>query len=402
MSLPARTSRLLIVGSLIAAAALLGLWLAAPPAAGGASALAAGSAGWRGAVAYLESRGAEVQILDHLPGGEEAGEVVVTVFPWRVQPHLGRLDALEEHLRTGGTLVVGYTGDPLQLGESALLERLGFEMRALRPTPPLSPWRWRDFANREWRLEPRDDLRRAGLEPLVVRALELAPEPAAGATALYRVDRSEVLDELARQAEAEGTAGVPVVLTCAVNQGILVLLPADALANGRLSQPGNADLLETLRTSYGDRWAFDENAHGLLPPVEASSPPPAFDLFGFHLLLLYALGLAALARRFGPPWRPRRERGSSAAELLRGLGDLHDDLGHHAAAAERLVERRRELAPRIEIPDSFDRRAAAVASGPDLVELAADLARFVRDPTANPTPSGPGPANAPAPARGMP
>lgn len=400
MSAAGSGRRGLALALLLLAAAAAGLWLSSPSAAGGSSSLAAGAEGWRGARTYLETRGASVEILDRLPAAKDREAVVVTAFPWRIQASEEHLGGLEEHLRRGGTLVIAYSGRRWQGAETRMLRRMGIEMRALRRDPPLSPWRWKSFAEHEWLLQPNDALVDGGLRPVKVRALELGPKPPSGYRTLYRVSKAEILPNLAREFTEQKASGAPLILQMPVYGGRLVVLPAEALSNGRLSEPGNADLLETLRVSLGDHWAFDELAQGLLPVAQAQAPPPSFDLFALHLLLLYALGLVALARRFGPPWRELRERGSSAAELLRGLGGLHHDLGHHAAAARLLLARRRELAPRIAIPSSFDRRAAADPSSEELVRFAADLARFVAQPSSAPSRSGEAPASAVPPVRG--
>jgi hypothetical protein len=150
-----------------------------------------------------------------------------------------------------------------------------------------------------------------------------------------------------------------------------VLLPADALANARLANPGNADLAETLIGWLGKHWTFDEFHHGLVDPAAAAgvAPPLAYDLFAAHLVVLYLLAVAALARRFGPAWREPAVRAGSAGAFLLGLGRLHDRLGHHSQAAQRLLARARELQPDLALPDGFDERARR-AGAAELVAIA--------------------------------
>ncbi len=156
-------------------------------------------------------------------------------------------------------------------------------------------------------------------------------------------------------------------------QGRVVVLPGDALSNGRLASAGNADLLESL-LSLGGTWTLDEFHHGLAAP---SSPADArlsgvFDLYLIHLAFLYLVTVLAISRRFGPPWtEPPTIAGSTAAFFL-GLGRLHHRLGHHAEAARLLVKRARELDPRLRVEDV---PLPGVSDSDRLVDLARDIAR---------------------------
>jgi hypothetical protein len=71
-------------------------------------------------------------------------------------------------------------------------------------------------------------------------------------------------------------------------------------------------------------------------------------------LLLYVLTLWTLGPRLGSPWSPEPVVVGTAESFLLGLGSRHDQLGHHAAAARLLVERARELDPRLELPERVD------------------------------------------------
>jgi hypothetical protein len=404
------------------------------------SSLSRGGAGWLAARRYLEARGARVAILDKaLPGdGEDeseegraaraagepgrtaqgAGEpgrtaraareqdrtahgagpggaatpavagrsagaagtaaagrpgVLVVTFPWQ-QPGRGAFDEqLDLYLRRGGDVVLAYSGEDSDLALRGLLD---LEWRRVR-TPPLDPWSWRAFARREW------DLRPAGFTapPVRIWAPRVLPVPPAGAEALYLSPR-----------------GAPVVAAFRRWRGRVVLLPMDALTNGRLGDPGNADLLETLLGRLGSRWIFDEYHHGLIAAGAAAgaSLGPAVDVLLAHLGLLYLLAVFALMRRQGPAWRETPPAAGSAGAFLLGLGTLHDRLGHHAAAASMLLARARELDRGLALPAGFERRAAA-AGREELLALAREVAHLRRHRSAHRTAAPPGAAPSPRP-----
>lgn len=350
--------RSLLVAAVALAALAAALLLAGAGVGRAPSALSAGAEGWRGARLVLESLGVEVELLDAAP--ESPGEgVLVTTFP-RARGAARGLGAGEmvEHLRRGGTLVVGVSGDRPREAEEALLAALGLGSQRLRPPPPLAPRAWRRHADAELRLIPAA----SGLRTGTVRAIDRFPAPPADAEVLFR----------GHAPTGSGVEDPPLVFTAEHGGGRLVVLPSDALANGRLDGAGNRDLLATLVASAPGPWRFDELSHGMLPAAaSASGPPLAFDLLALHLLLVYALGVVALARRFGPAWREPRDRGSSAGDFLAALGHLHHRLGHHREAARLLVERRRDLDPR-HVPEDVDPGAVTDADG--LVRLATELA----------------------------
>ena len=381
----------------LAAAVAVALPLAYGALSGGGgrgSALSRGPEGWLAARRYLEARGAAVTLLDRPPGApgtdEAGGGVLVEVFPWRPAfgpaadpafgPGGGRAGALRRHLAAGGALVIAYTG-AYDAGEDAVLEALGIGLRAVRPEPPLAPVAWWRDAREVWRLAPEPATAAgAGGEPAGV----LEPAAAAGAA----VEPPGVLELPAPRwaprapAEAEvlyrSPEGEPLAFAVRRGRGRLVALPAAALANASLAAAGNADLLEGLLAALGRRWSFDEHAHGLAaaatPSEGGRGPGLAFDLVLAHLALLYLLAALALGRRFGPPWRePPAAAGSTGAFLLR-LGALHDRLGHHRDAARKLVERWRELHPRLAVPPALA-RGAETADAAGLVAVARALAR---------------------------
>jgi hypothetical protein len=192
-----------------------------------------------------------------------------------------------------------------------------------------------------------------------VRALRRVPRAPDGARVLYR---------------AQGRW--PAVFDVKVGDGRVIVLPAEALSNARLFQPGNADLLETLSGALVEPWWFDEYHHGLSMPTPGSAPPStlAFDVAALHLVLLYVLAVAALARRFGPAWAEPPALAGSTGTFLLGLGALHHRLGHHQAAARLLLDRVRQF-DRSWSPSPDMVRAAHAADADALVELAREVAR---------------------------
>jgi hypothetical protein len=149
------------------------------------------------------------------------------------------------------------------------------------------------------------------------------------------------------------------------------VLPADILSNGRLSEPGNADFLETLRGELPGRWTFDEFHHGLqAPSAEASVRQSAFTLLVAQLAFTYLLVILAVVRRFGPAWSEPITATGSAASYLVGLGAVHHRLGHHREAASRLLDRARELDGRLSVPEQ------EVDSAPGFLALAQQVGRL--------------------------
>jgi hypothetical protein len=340
----------------------LGLLLAGSGEAQG-SALSRGPNGWLAARRYLEARGVHVTLLgEPLDRFAEqgGGGVLVSTFPWQNGGMLAEAaEALEDHLRRGGDLVLAYSGEMGNPGEAVSTERLGLPLEEVRKVT-LDPLRWRRFTGREWSLRPAAAA--GGAAPVRVWAPRWLPEMPKGATALFRTPG--------------GHAAIAVLRR---HRGRIFLLPADAFANARLGDPGhpgNADLLETLRRRLGDRWTFDEYHHGLTTsgsPAAGVALGRTLDLILLHLGALYLVALWTLSRRFGSPWSEPPVVTGSAGSFLLGLGALHHRLGHHAEAARRLLERVRELDRDADIPAELERRAAG--AGPrELVALAREVA----------------------------
>jgi hypothetical protein len=314
-----------------------------------ASALSRGSRGFLAARRYLEERGCRVVLLDRELDAAPAGTLVLA-FPWQQPGFDDPVPALERRLRDGGTVVLAYAGSRFDPVEGSVARAFGLEWDT-RPGPPVNPLRWPAYARRESTLVP-DPPDAGGIRPVRVaetRRLPRAPEDAA---VLVR-------DE----------AGRPAAFAFRRYRGRVVVVPADAFSNARLSEPGNADLLETLRQDLGDRWTFDELHHGLSAPEAAAAGGRSGLLWAYlgQVGFVYLLAVAAVARRFGPAWREGAVASGSAASFLVGLGTLHDRLGHHDEAARLLVARATEL----------DRRLGLTAADADDTEGFLALARRV-------------------------
>jgi len=330
------------------------LLLGAPGEARG-SALARGPNGWLAARQYLVARGVRVSLLGAPLERFEGDGVLVSTFPWQNGMSAEVAEALGNHLRRGGDLILAYSGQWGNPGELVTLTGLSLPLEEVRKVT-LNPVEWRRFAREEWRLRPAADA--PGALPVRVWAPRWRPEIPKEAEVLFRSPR-----------------GGPAIVVLRRYHGRIFLLPADAFANARLANAGNAGLLETLRRQLGDHWTFDEYHHGLIAgrQVETAALGRTLDLILLHLAVLYLVALWTLSRRFGPAWsEPPAVTGSTGSFLL-GLGALHHRLGHHAAAALRLLERVRELDPGADLPADLDRRAAT--AGPrELVELAREVA----------------------------
>lgn len=339
----------------LGALALLAGLLQPGPARG--SALSRGSGGWLAARRYLEGRGAGVSILGRPLDRFEGSGVLVVAFPIQHGGSLRLGDRLSEHLRRGGTLLLGYSGDRTDASEIVAMTALGVELEEAR-RPSLNPLRWRRSSRLEWELAPPGG-GDPGDDPVRVWAPRWIPAEPAGAEVLL-----------------EGPGGEAVAFCAPAEAGRLCLLPTDALSNARLGGAGNADLLETLFQRLGERWAFDEYHHGLVAarPGEEAGFQRSLDLILIHLAVLYAAAVASLARRFGPPWSEPPATVGSTRTFLVGLGRLHHRLGHHAEAARRLLDRVRELEPGLPLPEE-----PAGSAGPErLTAVAAAVARARR------------------------
>lgn len=335
----------------------------------GASALSASPAGLLAARTYLERSGTPVSLSDAPIEKLAAADALLLAFPASGLPSAEELSAMKHGLASGGTIVVAYSGRSSGLLETFVLDGLGLKTTTARGEPPLNPLRWWAFAGAQWRLRP---------EAKGAAAAASGPEAAPREIVIRAPDRIPVAPENA-SVLYRGDSGRPAVFTVARGRGRLVVLPADALSNGRLAEPGNADLLESLRASIPGRFVFDEYHHGLVAPRAAADGGNArsLDLLLLELALLYLLAALALGRRFGPAWEEPPGISGSAASFLFGLGALHRRLRHSRAASARLVETAVRLDPRVTV--SPDLKAAAESGGEArFLELAKAVARSQR------------------------
>lgn len=322
------------------------------------STLSRDARGWLAARLYLESRGVDARRLD-TTWSEASGGVLVLAFPWQRGRSVPaeELEALGDHLRSGGTVILAYSGSSPQPQEAQVLDALGLEATEVRPPPPLAPAQWWSYHRESWHLEwiAQD----GASTPLVVGAFRQAPEAPPKARVLYRESERDLL----------------LVFEYPLHRGRVVALPAAVFANARIGEAGNADFLETLAAWLGPEWIFDEYHHGLAaaPSIPGSASRFAWDLFVMHLALIYLLAVASLARRFGPAWNERAPAAGSTASFLRQLGALHHQLRHHPQAAELLVDRARAFEP--DLPFPAEPQPVRAGDGDGLVELARRVSR---------------------------
>jgi hypothetical protein len=309
---------------------------------------------------YLEERGLVIDLLDRDLAESAPDEVLVLAFPWQRWVASSEQMGLGRVLRGEGTVVFAYSGERGSSQEEDVARWLGLEWEELRSEAPLSPRSWYAFANEEWALDADADRISvsSGVAPLSVLSFARAPRPPAG---------SSNVEVLYRE-----PGGKPVVFAYTYLGGRVLVLPAEALSNARLSTEGNLDFLESLAQSLGESWSFDEYHHGLSAPLsdEKKHPRVALDLFLIHLGVLYLLVVWSLARPFGPVWPGKPVVTGSTRTFLLGLGALHDELGHHRDAATLLWSRASELQPRVSFSGS-----PTADTGPELVEVGRAVSR---------------------------
>jgi hypothetical protein len=322
------------------------------------STLSLSAEGWLGTRRVLLSRGVETAVLDAPRDRPEPG-VMVVVFPWQHGAFERPFAAARQHLYAGGTLVVGYTGERLGILESAALDELGLSRHEARPRAPLGLAAWRRYAREVWTLRPAVAELEA-LRAVKVSALRMAPVMPTDGRALFKSPNGDAL-----------------VFEFPVGAGRAIVMPAELLANGRLSEPGNADWLATLAASLPGPWAFDEYHHGLVAP-HAAAPGEVrtehfMDLYLAQIALIYGLAVLAVVLRFGPAWRDPAVVSGSVASFLVGLGAIHEKGRHHADAATTLAARARELDRRLTLDEETEARAR---TGPAaFLELARRVAK---------------------------
>ena len=335
------------------------------------STLSRGALGWLATRLYLEKRDAAPVVLDRplADAARDPGTLVIA-FPWQSRGLDVDGDALLAHLGNGGDLLIAYAADPIpSVSERALFEGLGLGV-SLTPGGALPPWQWRSQAKQGWRLQ---------LAPRWRKAIAAANAGAAMPTLRLRTPRW--LPDLQREdALLLGADGAVVAAAWKERRGRVVVLPAEVLANARLSEPAHAALLETLRGWLDAPWRFDEYHHGLGVTPAREAPAAAgrgLDLLLLQLLLVYLMAALALSRRLGPAWRETPPLVGSAGSFLLRLGTLHHRLGHHGAGAALLLRRAAEL-DRRHLPDSSLRALAERGDAAALVEVGQSVARLQR------------------------
>jgi hypothetical protein len=315
------------------------------------SVLSRGSKGWLAARRYLEDRGTRVELINEpIDQAQARGGLLAFVLPWQNAGWDERLYALDRRLRAGGSILVAYSGSGLPVDDERVFRALGLDWVEPRGRPPLHPLRWRRFAGEEWLLRGVGD----GALRIRLAAPERIPRPPEGATILLRTE-----------------SGTAAAFSYPRARGRVIVVPADALSNGRIGEADNLALLEGLRSLAGT-WSFDEFHHGV---ASAASPTGvrsrrAFDLYMLQLVFLYALAVLAVVRRFGPAWTEPPVIAGSTASFLVGLATIHQRLGHHAQAAALLLDRARELDPGIRLPEK-----QGATDDSSLLDLARRVAR---------------------------
>ena len=330
--------------------------LAGKPEASGPSTLSRSGSGWLAARRYLEERGHEILMQDEPFSFARSGPLV-TAFPWEGSLGAEEETAIRAHLSRGEDLVVGYSGEQKQHSEVRLWRLLGMGLEHVRGDLPLEPMAWYRYRTEEWRLRPDDSLP-ADTRPVLIGATRWIPRAPAGARVLFRTPKGDAA-----------------VFILRFGGGRVFVLPSDAFSNARLSAAGNADVLESWARQLEGRIVFDEYHHGLSAPAAAQTGSGlAFDFLIGQLLLVYALGVTALSRRLGQPWRETPVRSGSTASFLMALAVRHRRLGHFRDAAKLLLVRLERLDPSW-VPSAELLSAAGGADEKAFVEIAAAVSR---------------------------
>lgn len=285
------------------------------------SSVARGSGGWLVAREYVGRKGSPTRMRrTPVTAGTLEG---VLVTAGRLSSHFSGEEtrALRAFVDNGGRWLWGYGRAESDLVDG---EKLGVRFRPCRDAvTSIDPARYRAEA--------------AGLphattdsRVVTIRPVRLCPTPVSGDVVLFT-----------------SPGGEPVGLIRASGRGEIVVVPDETFSNGRLLNEGNAAVLEGLRQRFGDPapWVFDEHHHGLTegPTVEGGRARSGFTLFLIQSLLAYALFALASARSFGPQWPEETPLAGATTPFLRAVASIHDRLGHHGEAADRLRERAREV-----------------------------------------------------------
>lgn len=330
-----------------------------------ASSFSKGSSGWSAARAYLENQGAYTETLDQpVSEGLPLSEGGVLVVAGAASHGFSEkdLEAVNRFLGSGGRVVFGYG----QISERRASLRGNLDVEFVKSqslSTSLNPFTWRREA-----FETRRYPTAEGLPDVALYPVSAHPVSVAGDTVLLRDEEDEAL-----------------VILRPKGKGELVILPSELLSNGRLTEPGNAALLESLMNHFDAEtpWYFDEYHHGIARP---SSPVGlksrrALDLFVIQIIIAYVLFVIAIGRRFGPGWPEPRPASGATSTFLMTVAAVHDRLGHHEAAAVVLRERAAEVLgievrPRPQSASARPGQRAGSASSRDALQT---VARDIND-----------------------
>ena len=276
---------------------LLVVWTRPPVGAAG-SVLSQGPSGWYSVERALESVEVPVEHIDRRlddlwdeePERQGDGVLLVTFPVQGLSEDLPR--NLKDHMRRGGTAVIGYTGELLSLVEDVVLIDLGITFEERFGLGPAGPLEWRRAKGADHPLRVPDN----------ATAFELENEPIIGS--LPRGPSQALLDDNRFTAWLEDEEGRPVVVSNERWGGRLIVMPTQLFSNARMVHSGNVEFLAWMSETLEGPWAFDEYRHGLLSPDAVVNAPErrVFDAVFVQLLLIYLLAVLALVWPFAPPW----------------------------------------------------------------------------------------------------
>lgn len=351
--------RSIVFGMLALAGVLVALGLLSRPQTNRPTVESPRPAGLRALYLYLERRGAPVEIWKRSStelGRAQRGTLVVAA-PFTVGYSDEETAALNAWVSRGNRLVLLVSSARPWLGDDALHEALGLVTERESDEAPLSWAAWQRWAK----------------DPVVLERAPQAPddlpETLHATRGTWRVTRPGGATSLYVDAE-----GAPAVFRIPRNEGELVVVnDSSVFGNDRLGEAGNLELAHRLLIEplgEGERLYVDEWRHGFREAGAIDGPSfGAFEALAAHVVLLYALFVWRLAKRFGPRMRAAGVgRGSVERDLL-ALADLHRRSKHARASAERMLAAARRLGAG---KDGCDELPARPRGGDesDLVELA--------------------------------
>jgi hypothetical protein len=321
---------------------------------------------------YLEARGIRCTELTGAIGSMPSDEAYVMAFPAITRRQPQEIGTLKGWVRHGGTLVILYASTRPGLDQMEVLEAFSVATTPVPGLHDLNPFRWWRKARTPWRLRSP-----SGQAPVLISRPRLALVAEPHDTILLRtIDRASARTSRGAAPKRSEEDGLVMGLARGSGRGALVVLPTEALTNGRLLTGGNPDLLEWLRHRLPATVTFDELLHGFgAPPLGATAGTPVADYLLAHLAVIYLLVVLALGRRQGPPWPVETTRGHSVGGLLLRFGAVHRRMGHQAEGAQALVRRAAAFGGWTTIPEGL-MEAAKEVHGRRLVQLAQHVARL--------------------------